>query len=100
MTRFILAAFAASSLLTTAAHARQADTQECMPFEETKKNLFAGHGEFITSVGVQQDGETMFTIFSNPETGTWTAVLVSSTGMACGVASGANWQVINPAGNP
>ena len=100
MTRFILAALAASLLLTTAAHARQADTQECMSFEETKKNLFDGHGESITSVGVQQDGETMFTIFSNPKTGTWTAVLVSSTGVACGVANGANWQVISPAGKP
>ena len=96
MMRFVSAALVAAFLMPVAAQA-EPQQKACMPFEEARKALGDSYGEVMTGVGIAGNGKSMLTIMSNPETGTWTALVVSPEGVACGIGGGEDWQVIEPA---
>ena len=95
MTRFVFAAFGAAFLMPVVAQA-QPQQKACMPFEQARKALGDSYGESVTGVGIAGNGKSMLAILSNPETGTWTALVVSPEGVACGIGGGEDWQVIKP----
>ena len=95
MMRFVSAAFVAAFFIPVVAQA-EPQQKACMPFEQARKALGDSYGEVVTSVGIAGNGKNMLAILSNPETGTWTALVVSPEGTACGIGGGEDWQVVEP----
>jgi hypothetical protein len=59
----------------------------CGERKAVEAELVAKFGERPQSTGVLPSGAVM-TIWANPATGTWTAVIVTTSGMACIPAAG------------
>ncbi len=49
------------------------------------------YGETSQSLGLTATGALMM-LAANPETGTWTALIIRPDGVGCVAASGTNWQ--------
>jgi hypothetical protein len=63
----------------------------CTGFAHLADFLAEAYGERPVSAGLQSDGQVL-QIFSSPESGSWTAVATSPSGLACVVATGRHWE--------
>jgi hypothetical protein len=63
----------------------------CTGFAHLADFLAEAYGERPVSAGLQSDGQVL-QIFSSPESGSWTAVTTSPSGLACVVATGRHWE--------
>lgn len=68
--------------------------ENCAAFPEVASALVAKYGEGIVGQGLYQG--TILQMWANPETGTWTIVIVRPDGIACIPASGDNWEAVEP----
>jgi formylmethanofuran dehydrogenase subunit D len=74
-----------SPLLAAIVLAQAAPT--CGPFDVVLANLREKYGE-VVSVRALNKERNALVIFSNPKTGSWTAMVVMPNGTACGIDSG------------
>ena len=82
----------AGTLLLTATLAN-AET-ECAPLVQITDVLTERFGEVPRTVAL--GGGSVVTQYANEETGTWTLLVISPSGIACVVASGESWSAIDP----
>jgi hypothetical protein len=73
-------------LLLAALSAPGEPTNNCGPKQAVSDALATQFGEFAFASGVSVSNSVKF--FGNPQTGTWTLVVVQPDGMACIVALG------------
>ena len=66
-------------------------SQQCAPREKIAAALAIKYGEAQLGRGVRTETITI-EIWVSMQTGTWTALQVSATGIACIVASGTDWD--------
>jgi hypothetical protein len=74
-------------LIAAACAPAHAQNPNCAPYEMIVQGLSERYGERRVMSGLNPDG-TLVQMFANPETGTWTALIVQPIGTACMVASG------------
>jgi hypothetical protein len=79
-------------LLLPMASASAQDEQVCADREEVTASLIGQWGELPTVVG--RTPTQVMEVWLNPETGTWTLVITSPTGVSCINAAGEDGQVI------
>lgn len=92
MTR--LALILAAALLAAPAVAEAPAT--CFPLAVVSSALAKGHGERPSAGGVLSGGKGTLLVWANPDTGTWTAAVVTTTGVACVIGSGEGWEAAGP----
>ena len=74
-----------SSLVVTVAAA------QCGQYKDLSKYLYTEYGEVSISMGLASNGE-MMDVIVNKETGTWSVLMRSPSGIACLVANGVDWR--------
>lgn len=102
MTRFIAtAAFALFATAAASQEAAPATGPQCGPYAVAKIALEQRYGETRAWLGRVND-EAVVEIVANPDTGSWTMMIVNPAGVACIVSSGDAWEasVPTPTGNP
>lgn len=62
------------------------------------ENLADKYGEQKTSAGLT--GQQVMEVYANPETGTWTVLMVNAEGLACMVAAGTIWLTFESEATP
>jgi len=82
----------------------QQPQQACAPADEMTTMLAERYGEALVFAGLSARGHAV-TILLNPETGTFTALIVSPNGRACMVDAGSDGELMEyeapaPAGSP
>lgn len=85
----ILALMILMILAAEQSHAQQGAF--CGPRERIVAQLADKHGETRRAVGLQQTMQVM-EVYANSETGSWTIIIVTPTGMACLMAVGEAFQ--------
>lgn len=70
----------------------------CMGYADAVSDLQTKHGEAITITGLAEGGNVI-AMFANPDTGTWTMIVVHPTGLACYLAHGTNAETHKPKPN-
>lgn len=78
---------AALALVATATSA-SAQTQ-CAGTADVLAMFASEWGEYISGEGLSEAG--LLQVLSNPDTGTWTLIISTPSGISCMVASGENW---------
>lgn len=73
-----------------------AQSRNCAAHETVVERLLSGYGEHRRSIALGADN-TIVETFYNVETGSWTITVTRPGGPTCLVASGMNWQEIEPA---
>jgi hypothetical protein len=76
-----------TALLLATCVPANAQNSNCAPHAMFIEGLADRYGERRVMAGLNGDG-TVVEIFANDQTGTWTALIVQPTGIACMVASG------------
>ena len=71
---------------------------QCGPFEQWAEQLQKQFGESPAFVGIDDRGPMTF-LFTNPETGTWTVLMLAPGGEACAAATGTDGEAV-PQGEP
>jgi hypothetical protein len=71
----------------------------CAPRDVIAEKLTKDYGEALSAAGLQSASQ-LVEVWSDPASGTWTIFVTSPTGMACVVASGENWHMVQPAVMP
>lgn len=61
----------------------------CAQHGTMTENLDDRYGETKQAAGLA--GQQVMEVYSNPETGTWTVLMVNASGLACMVAAGTVW---------
>jgi hypothetical protein len=89
MTVFRAALLAAAMLTAPPALAQK---PPCGPFEDMRANLKKDRHETILQTGLV-DERTLIVVFAAPNGETWTILSVDSSGFACAVAGGTDWDV-------
>lgn len=97
MTRDILLAglIAAGSCVTQPAIA-QTPLSNCNTYTIAQQMLSIEYGEHVAWEGVVSDNMVIIQLWINPETGTWTYLVVSPDGNACVVADGMAYTFVAP----
>lgn len=72
--------------------------QICMGYADAVESLYTQHGESI-AMSALVDGGNIVVTFANPETSTWTMIIVRPDGIACGLAHGTNIEFHKPRPN-
>jgi hypothetical protein len=90
-----LAALTAAAALYIASTTKAAaQTQRnCGPRELVVERLASGYGETRQSVGIGSNN-AMVEVFASDETGSWTIVVTTPTGVSCLVASGQSFEEV------
>ena len=65
----------------------------CAPHRDAIAELRDNYAETAAFIGMTGDGQ-LLQLYSNRHTGTWTVLIVSPKGAACGVASGNHGYVL------
>lgn len=73
----------------------QAQQPPCMPLPEFLRILSDEYGETLERRGYENSGAAVM-VTANHEAGTWTILMVTPNGAACGVAAGQAWEAIEP----
>lgn len=73
----------------------QAQQPPCMPLPEFLRILSDEYGETPERRGYENSGAAVM-VTANHEAGTWTILMVTPNGAACGVAAGQAWEAIEP----
>lgn len=73
----------------------------CAPRPAVIERMAAEYGEVLHGAGLSQNG-AVIEVYASPETGTWTIVVTTPTGLTCVVAVGEAWSRIKlvPVGDP
>lgn len=79
---------------TLAAQPAQAQFM-CAPRDAVIERLRTSYGEDLTGIGIQSTAQVL-EVWAAPMTGTWTVLMSLADGKACIVASGTDWQTIDP----
>ena len=66
----------------------------CAPHDKVSKELAAKFGEQVSSIGLATDNSIMELYAS--ATGTWTLTATLANGLTCLVASGQNFETVQP----
>ncbi len=82
----------AAVLGTTPAEAQQVP---CAPRDIVVERLKSGYGESPAGLGIQSSGQ-LIEVWAAPGTGTWTVLMSRPDGNTCVVASGTDWQHLDP----
>jgi hypothetical protein len=93
--KFLTALCAIGVLAVTAPVAAQQDAQ-CADRGRVIMHLAENYGEGLTGYGLMGDGVNIIEVYTNAETGTWTIVYTSASGMSCLVADGEGWTTVKP----
>lgn len=75
----------------------------CLPRVDLAAALRSKYGESVTGEGltrIQGGVPAVLQIWSSPESGTFTVVIVRASGLACVMAVGENWMVMEPLVSP
>ena len=65
-----------------------AQNPQCVPFEQAERLLSEKHGESPRFAGLVEDASSLFMVWLNETTGTWTLIVVRPDGVACLVGHG------------
>lgn len=88
-----------ASLLATPAMA----AENCAPRDRVLEHLSGAFGESRQSFGVA-GGERVVETFANVDTGTWTLLVTTNSGLTCIIGAGENFQRVDddpaPMGEP
>jgi hypothetical protein len=78
-----------------------AEDNKCGAYPEMAAELVNKYGEAMRFVGLDSNG-LVTVLFFNPETSSWTALIVEPSGRACMVAAGMNGELLPapPEGDP
>ncbi|MGH6689535.1 MAG: hypothetical protein ACREF4_02495 [Gammaproteobacteria bacterium] len=87
--------FVVLALLAGSATAQQPGHMPCHNATEIAKQLSNKYAEAPVAFGLQSNGN-LLQVYASEETGTWTVVTISPTGMACIVAAGKRWEQMPP----
>ncbi len=71
---------------------------QCGGYADAVAFLMERYGESLTVQGIDGTGRVI-AMFSNPDTGTWTALIVTPDGNACLVADGGDFEYHKPKPN-
>lgn len=84
--------------VTAAVAAARAQEQAvvCLQLTALNEALSSGHGERPAAEGIGSDGKSRLVVWANPDTGTWTAAVVLTSGKACLIGSGEGWEMAQP----
>lgn len=84
--------------VTAAVAAARAQEQAvvCLRLTALNEALSSGHGERPAAEGIGSDGKSRLVVWANPDTGTWTAAVVLTSGKACLIGSGQGWEMAQP----
>lgn len=63
----------------------------CLTTEAMRQGLTEGFGEQQNGIGITPGG-LLVEMWSNPKTGTWTAVITRPDGQSCIAANGTDWR--------
>lgn len=85
---------AALSVATLAATPVQAQVP-CAPRAVVIERLKSGYGEDLSGVGIQSTAQVV-EVWIAPGTGTWTVLMSLADGKTCIIASGTDWQQLDP----
>lgn len=66
--------------------------ENCAPYDVVHEGLQGKYGESVQVQGLTEDGSALVRIYANRETGSWSLVYVSSTGMACLTGAGVGFE--------
>lgn len=72
--------------------------QDCGGFADVTAYLSEEYGETVAVRGLDAAGNAIV-MFANPDTGTWTAFVVTPDGNACRVADGVAFEQLPPKPN-
>lgn len=86
LTRLLLCL--AVALVTTWA---RAETKNCADRGKIVERLESGYGERFVGGGLR-NAQSIYEIWMNYETGTWTILMTRPDGTACVMAAGTNWR--------
>ena len=81
---------------TVSAPAQSQVQMPCAPRDVIVERLKSGYGEGPAGIGLQSTGH-LFEVWAAPTTGTWTIVMSLANGSTCIVATGTDWQQLDPA---
>lgn len=81
---------AAALLVGLFAAAGPAQAMQCAPRTAMIEGLQADYKESLTAGGLQSEN-IMMEVWASEETGTFTVILTTSSGVSCIVAAGTNW---------
>ncbi len=78
-----------------------AEDNKCGAYPAMAAELVTKYGEALRFVGLDSNG-LVTVLFLNPETSSWTALIVEPSGRACMVSAGVNGELlpIPPEGDP
>ncbi len=89
-------AFFATALIGAIAVATPALAQQqaapCVKRSDFLKHLATNYDEAPVAMGVTASGRVLEVVVS--ERGTWTIIVTMPNGVACGIASGDNWETV------
>ncbi len=71
---------------------------QCGGYADAVAHLSTAYGESIVVRGIDGAGAVV-EMFANPDTGTWTALIVQPDGTACMVAAGGDFEFHSPKPN-
>jgi hypothetical protein len=103
MTRFIIlalaiAAMTVATLMMVSVPARAQQAARCGNTAAIAEELASRFGEYPMATGSFEDGERML-LTANPDTGTWTALIVKPGGVSCMASAGIGFEVVAPKPN-
>ena len=73
-----------------------AQPNKCGAHDEVAAALATQFGEQTHAIGLSDD-DTVMALYASPQTGTWTLTVTLPNGLTCLVASGGNFETVQPA---
>lgn len=92
----MIKAFLITSLLLLGTAATAQVSTNCNTYQLAQQMLSVEYGEYVAWEGVVSDNMVIVQLWTNPETGTWTHLVVSPDGNACVVADGMAHTFVAP----
>jgi hypothetical protein len=99
--RFILTLGLGVGLILLATHSLHAQGTNCGTRARVLEHLQGSYGERRQAAGLAGEAQ-MVEVFASDDTGTWTILVTSASGVTCMIAAGAAFEIVPPppAGDP
>ena len=88
--RVLFAGTMAATGLVSPASATETETAPCLPKQALEHTLAQKYGESGYAMGLANSNAVKF--FANPQSQTWTIVVITPAGTACVIASGEDFE--------
>lgn len=88
--------FTASAVMLATPLMSQTPPPDCNTYEVAQESLSTQYGEYVVWEGLVSNNLVVVQLWVNPETGTWTHLVVSPDGIACVVSDGLNYTFVDP----